>query len=137
MISLNNIAQPQDVQTLADLVALMAEPKKSAALIADFQKESARFREAVEAMAATQRGFTAAEAEHQQALAKATADHEAALKKARQRFDQERLQVENGLAAREKRVADLETKAAEAAAANEATRGELERRLAHLKAAAA
>ena len=136
MIS-NDAAEPANVRLLADLVALLADGKKASARIADYQAAANELRAESERLQATQKGFAPAEAEHRETLAKASAEHEKAIAKAQQKFDQERLKAENGLAAREKRVADLETKAAEAAAETDKLRADLQRRLEHLKAASA
>ena len=137
MISLNQMPTAEDTESVRDLIRLLSDPAAAAARIAEYLTAANELRAASAKLQSTQKGFAVAESAHLEALAKTTADQEAALKKERRRFDQERLQVENGLAAREKRVAELEAAAIAAAAANEATRAELERRLAHLKAATA
>jgi flagellar motility protein MotE (MotC chaperone) len=131
------VAAPEQIQLLADLVQLLANPTAAATRIGEYRAAAAELRAAHEQLEVTQASFAPAEAAHQQKLATERAEHEAAIRDAQQRLDQDRLQQENGLAAARGRLAELEAKASAAVQANETLRADLERRLALLRSAAA
>ncbi len=137
MISLNAVTPPENVQFLADFIRLMADPVAAERRIADYRQAAMELRAANEQLRERQSAFGREEAVHRASLAALADAHEKNIALAQRQFDQSRLQIENALAAREKRVAEMEEQAKRDAAENLRIRQDVEHRLSLLKAASA
>ena len=115
----------------------VSNPEAAKARVAELSKAIAELREAVESSKTERASSDVAKAEHQKALDKATAEHAAKLSKDRSEFDAECARRKSELDSRADQLSQLQAKAQADADVAEAIRVDLEKRLAHLKAAAA
>ena len=91
MFNLSSPPLPADVpatlQTLSDLVSLLADPAAAAKRVADLQAATAAFQQAADDHKTQAAGFAVAKADHQKALAAATAEQKAMLAAAQTEHD--------------------------------------------------
>ena len=126
---------PQTLGTLSDLITLLADPAAAKERVAEMQKASAEFREAIEASKAERAAFALAETAHQEALDKSATEHAAMLAANQTDFDTACAKTKSELDSRADELAQLQAKAREDAEAAAAIRADLETRIAHIKAA--
>ncbi len=129
MISLNAVTPPENIAFVANFIRLLADPAAAKKRIAEYRAAASELRAANEQLRERQSAFVREQAVHNASLAAATDAHKKNIALAQKQFDQSRLQTENALAAREKRLADAEAQAARDAAENLKMRQDLEHRL--------
>jgi hypothetical protein len=123
------------LQTLTDMLALLSNPEKSAARVAELQANTASLQQAVADHKAERATFTLAQAEHRATLEKQAADAAASLTSAQEKFDAECAQRKELQDDREARLAELQSEAAADAKAAKVARADFERRLSIIKSA--
>ena len=127
---------PQTVQTLTDLVTLIADPTATKKRLAELQVAIGSLQNATDEQKKQSAAFSLAQADHQRALDEATAVQSEKVAKERSDFDTACAHRKSELDDRDHQLSRLEAKAKADADAAEAIRTDLERRLSLFKQAA-
>jgi len=128
---------PVTLQTLSDLVSLLADPAAAKQRVADMQAATTALRQAIDEQKTQTAAFAVAQAEYQETLDRATAEQAERLAAAQSEFDTECARRKSELDSRADQLSQLQARAQADAEAAETMRADLEKRLAHIKAATA
>lgn len=139
MMSLMTPPLPADVpatlQTLSDLVSLLADPAAAKQRVADMATATASYQQAADDHKNQIAAFAVAEADHQQALDKATAEAADKVLADQAAFNADYATRKAELDQREAQLIEQEAQAQKDADAAASDRADLDRRLSLLKAA--
>jgi chromosome segregation ATPase len=128
---------PVTLETLQNLVSLLANPDATKQRITEMQTATATLQQAIDEQKTQMAAFAVAEASHQEAINAATDEHAAKLAADQAAFNSECARRKSELDARDAELSQLQARAQADAEAAEVLRADLEARLAHIKAAAA
>jgi hypothetical protein len=128
---------PPTLQTLQDLVKLLADPAATSQRLAELQTATAAMQQAADEHKTQIAAFAVAEAAHQDAIDKAATEASEKIAADRTAFDAECAGRKAGLDQREAQIALLQRDTEMQNGAAAAARADLETRLAHIKAATA
>jgi hypothetical protein len=126
---------PVTLQTLGDLISLLADPAASSRRVAEIANATADLRDATEKSKAAQAEFVIAQAAHLKILDQQASDAAEALARQKGDFDTECKRRTLELNTREAELTALQTKAQADADAAAAARADYEKRLALIKSA--
>jgi hypothetical protein len=139
MMSLMTPPLPADVpatlQTLSDLLSLLADPAAAKQRVAEMQTATAAFQQAADDQKTQIAAFAVAEADHQRAIDAATDEHVAKLAADQATFDTECARRKAELDARAAQIGQLQRDTEMQNDAAAAARADLEHRLALIKSA--
>jgi hypothetical protein len=126
---------PPTLQTLSDLVSLLADPAATKQRITEMQTATAALQQAADEQKTQMAAFAVAEASHQEAIDKATAEASEKIAADQTAFDAECARRKAELDQREAQIAQLQSQARADADAAAADRADLENRLKLIKQA--